>query len=99
MIRWTDEQLRAIWKEVQQYTDITLEWLRQIDWIQVLIDVGIVVATVVVAFAIGTAIVAAGIPAGIVAGLIIIVRLAQISWAMLAAILGGAVITTSITSG
>lgn len=99
VMRWTDEQLRAIWKEVQRYTDITLDALRQVDWVQVLIDVGIVAATVVVAFAIGAAVVAAGIPATIVAGLLVIVRLAQLSWALLATILGGAAITATATAG
>jgi hypothetical protein len=99
VIRWTDEQLRAIWKEVQRYTDITLDMVRQIDWVQVLIDLGIAVATVVIAFAIGAAFMAAGIPAAIVAGLLVIVRLAQLSWALLASILGGAAVTTAVTAG
>lgn len=99
VIRWTDEQLRAIWKEVQRYTDITLEALREIDWVQVMIDVGIVVATVVVAIAVGAAVVAAGIPASIVAGLLVIVRLAQVSWALLVTILGGAAVTATATAG
>ena len=99
VIRWTDEQLRAIWKEVQRYTDITLDVLREIDWVQVLIDVGIVVATVVVAIAVGAAVVAAGIPASIVAGLLVIVRLAQVSWALLVTILGGAAVTATATAG
>lgn len=98
VMRWTDEQLRAIWKEVQRCTDITLEMLGQIDWMQVLIDVGIAVATVVVAFAIGATVVAAGIPAGIVAGLLVIIRLAQVSWALLATILGGAAVTATVTA-
>lgn len=99
VLRWTDEQLRAIWKEVQRYTDLSLEMLRQIDWVQVLIDLGIAAATVVVAFAIGTALVAAGIPAAIVAGLLVIIRLAQLSWAVLASILGSAAVTAAVTAG
>lgn len=99
VLRWTDEQLRAIWREVQRYTDLTLEMLRQIDWVQVLIDVGIAVATVVVAFLIAGAAVAAGIPATIVAGLLVIIRLAQASWALLASILGGAAATAAVTAG
>lgn len=99
VIRWTDEQLRAIWKEVQRYTDITLDMLRKIDWVQVLIELGVAVATVVIAFAIGAACVAAGIPAAIVAGLLVIVRLAQLSWALLASILGGAAVTAAVTAG
>ncbi|MBX8488039.1 VRR-NUC domain-containing protein [Pseudomonas cichorii] len=99
IVRWTDDQLRAAWKEIQRYTDITLEMLRQIDWVQVLIDVGVVVATVVVAFAIGAAVVAAGIPAALVAALLVIIRLAQASWALLATILGGATVTATATAG
>lgn len=99
VVRWTDEQLRAIWHEVQRYTDLTLEMLRQIDWVQVLIDLGIAVATVVVAFFIAEALVALSIPAAIVAGLLVIVRLAQASWALLITILGGAAATTAVTAG
>jgi len=84
---------------VQRYTDLTLEMLRQIDWVQVLIDLGIVAATVVVAFLIAGAAVAAGIPAAIVAGLLVIIRLAQASWALLASILGGAAATAAVTAG
>ncbi|MGY2290875.1 VRR-NUC domain-containing protein [Pseudomonas sp. SDO528_S397] len=99
VLRWTDEQLRAIWKEVQRYTDLSLEVLGQIDWVQVLIDLGIAAATVVVAFAIGTALVAAGMPAAIVAGLLVIIRLAQLSWAVLASVLGGAAVTAALPAG
>jgi hypothetical protein len=88
VLRWTDEQLRAIWAEVQRYTDLTLDMLGKIDWVQVLIDVGLVVGTVVVAFVIAGALVTAGVPAAIVSGLLVLVRLAQLSWAWLASILG-----------
>ena len=98
IVRWTDEQLRAAWKEIQHFTDLTLEKLKEIDWMQVLIDVGTVVATVVVAFAIGAALVAAGVPAAIVAAILVIVRLAQLSWAVLVTILGGAAITAAATA-
>ena len=99
VLRWTDEQLRAIWREVQRYTDLTLEMLRDIDWVQVLIDVGLVVGTVVVAFVIAGALVAAGVPAAIVSGLLVLVRLAQLSWAWLVGILGaGAAAGTLATS-
>lgn len=88
VLRWTDEQLRAIWREVQHYTDLTLEMLGRIDWVQVLIDVGLLAATVVAAFLIGGALVTLGLPAAVVAGLLVLVRLAQLSWAWLASILG-----------
>ena len=99
VISWTDAQLRAAWKEIQHYTDLTLEMLKEIDWMQVLIGVGTVVATVVVAFAIGAALVAAGVPAAIVAAILVIVRLAQVSWALLASILGGAAVTAAVSAG
>lgn len=99
VLRWTDEQLRSIWQQVQHYTDLTLEMLRQIDWVQVLIDTGIVVATVVVAFVIAGAAITAGIPAALMAGLLVLIRLAQLSWAVLASILGGAAATAAISAG
>lgn len=99
VLRWTDQQLRAIWAEVQRYTDLTLEMLGQIDWMQVLINVGIVVGTVVVAFVIAGALVAAGVPAAIVSGLLVLVRLAQLSWAWLASILGGAAVAGAVSAG
>ena len=99
VVRWTDEQLRAIWQKIQHYTDLTLEMLRQIDWVQVLINIGIAVATVVVAFLIAEALIALSIPAAIVAGLLVIVRLAQASWALLVSILGGTAATAAVTAG
>lgn len=99
VISWTDAQLRAAWKEIQHYTDLTVDMLKEIDWMQVLIGVGTVVATVVVAFAIGAALVAAGVPAAIVAAILVIVRLAQVSWALLASILGGAAVTAAVSAG
>lgn len=99
VLRWTDEQLRAVWAEVQRYTDLTLDMLRNIDWMQVLITVGIAVGTVVVAFVIAGALVAAGVPAAIVSGLLVLVRLAQLSWAWLASILGGVAATAAVTAG
>ena len=98
IIRWTDEQLRAIWQEVQRYTDLTLDMLRQIDWVQVLIDIGIVVATVVVTILIAEALVALSIPAAIVAGLLAIVHLARTAWALLVTILGGTAATAVVAA-
>jgi len=98
VLRWTDEQLRAIWHELQRYTDLTLEMLRDIDWVQVLIDVGTVVGTVVVAFLIAGALVAAGVPAAIVSGLLVLVRLAQLSWAWLASILGAGAVAGALAA-
>lgn len=87
ILRWTDDQLRAMWQEVQKYTDLTLEALKNVDWVQVLIDLGKAAATAVVLIVIGELIVAAAIPATVMAALLVIVRLAQVAWALLATIL------------
>ncbi|HEC50551.1 hypothetical protein LCGC14_0443300 [marine sediment metagenome] len=88
VFRWTDEQLQAIWREVQYHTDLTIEMLREIDWVQVLINVGVVVGTVVIAVLVAGVLVSAGVPAVIVAGLMVLVRLAQVAWAWLVGLLG-----------
>lgn len=84
---------------MQRYTDLTLEMLRDIDWMQVLINVGIAVGTVVVAFVIAGALVSAGVPATIVSGLLVLLRLAQLSWAWLASILGAGAVAGALTAG
>lgn len=88
LVRWTDERLRALWREVQHYTDLTLEMLDKVDWVQVLVDVGMAVGTVVIAFVVAGALVTAGIPAALVSGLLVLVRLGQLYWTFLAGILG-----------
>jgi hypothetical protein len=87
ILRWTDDQLRAIWQEVQRYTDLTLEALREVNWVQLLLDIGKAVATAVVIIVIGELIVAAAIPAALLTGLLAIIEIAMQSWVVLAAIL------------
>lgn len=99
VIEWTDEHLRSVWGQIQQYTDLTIDNLNRLEWIQILIDLGLAAATVVIVFAVGAALVTAGIPATIVAGLLVIVRLAQVSWALLASIIGGAAIASTANAG
>ncbi|MBF6031679.1 VRR-NUC domain-containing protein [Pseudomonas sp. P155] len=100
ILSWTDDQLRAIWLEVQRYTDVTLEMLKKINWVQVLIDLGIAAATVVVVVAIGAGLVSLGIPAALVSGFLLLVRLAIAAWGTLAAILsaGAAAVGTAVAS-
>ncbi|MCX2890641.1 MULTISPECIES: VRR-NUC domain-containing protein [unclassified Pseudomonas] len=98
VLRWTDEQLREMWQQVQRYTDLTLDMLKEIDWVQVLVDIGIVVGTVVVVIAIGAGLVAAGVPAAIVSALVVLVRLAQMFWGVLAAVLGGGAVLTAASA-
>ncbi len=87
ILRWTDDQLRVIWQEVQLYTDLTLEALREVDWVQLLMDIGKAVATAVVIIVIGELIVAAAIPASLLTGFLVIIEIAMRSWAVLATIL------------
>lgn len=87
IIRWTDDQLRIIWQEIQRYTELTLECLREVNWVQLLMDIGKAVATAVVIIVIGELIVAAAIPAALLTGLLAIIEIAMQSWVALAAIL------------
>lgn len=84
---WTNAQLRAAWAEIQRCTDLTLETLRQIDWTQVLLDIGkgllalaAIVAGVVVVFILG---------GWLVAALAALVEMGAAAWAAVAAMLGG----------
>lgn len=106
VLSWTDDQLRAVWKEIQRYTDLTLEMLREVNWAQVLIDLGIAVATVVVVVGIGAGLVSMGIPAALVSGLLLLIRLAAVAWTALAGVLStmsaavsGAVASTTAAVG
>ncbi|WP_240928512.1 hypothetical protein [Pseudomonas fulva] len=97
-LRWTDEKLKSEWEKIQRHTDLTLEMLKEIDWMQVLADIGIAVGTVIVVIAIGAVLIYAGVPAAIVGALAVLVRLAQVSWALLVTILGGAAVTSAATA-
>ncbi|MGY2293346.1 VRR-NUC domain-containing protein [Pseudomonas sp. SDO528_S397] len=90
VMQWTDNQLRSIWLEVTRYTDLTLEMLKEINWAQVLIDLGIAVSVVVIVIAVGAALVSVGVPAALVSGLLLLIRLAAQAWSVLVAILGTA---------
>ncbi|NQD95287.1 hypothetical protein HP532_21775 [Pseudomonas sp. CrR25] len=57
------------------------------------------IGTVVVAFVIAGALVTAGVPAAIVSGLLVLLRLAQLSWAWLASILGAGAVAGTLSAG
>jgi len=84
---WTDEQLRAAWAGIQKATDLTLETLKQIDWVQVLTSVAKTVGVILVAIGIGAVVVTLGIPEALVAAFLLIVRLAIMAWESLATVL------------
>lgn len=85
---WSNEQIRAAWEAVQQASDMTLEMLKQVDWVQLLTDVGKTVGVIVVVVGIAAAVFYLGIPAAIIEIFLFIVRLAITAWDKLALILG-----------
>lgn len=85
---WTNAQIKAAWAEIQHATDMTLDMLKQVDWVQVLTNIGKAVGIVLVVVVIAAAVVYLGIPAAIIEAFLIIVRLAITAWDKLALILG-----------
>ncbi|MDH2066236.1 VRR-NUC domain-containing protein [Pantoea sp. GD03673] len=85
---WTDEQLRSAWHEIQRATDMTLDMLQQVDWVQILTNVAKTVGVILFAVGIGVLIVVLGVPEAVIAAFLLIVRLAMSAWGALAAILG-----------
>lgn len=84
----TDEQLRAAWSAIQKATDMTLDILQHVDWVQVLTDVAITVGVVLVAVGVGALVMTLGIPAALLAVFLLIIRLAITAWETLVAVLG-----------
>lgn len=85
---WTNAQIKAAWTEIQHATDMTLDMLKQVDWIQVLTNVAKTVGVILVAVGVGGLVVTLGIPEAIIGAFLLIVRLAISAWGTLATILG-----------
>ncbi|MCE9994152.1 VRR-NUC domain-containing protein [Enterobacter asburiae] len=85
---YTFDQLRSAWKIIQLATDITLEVLKRIDWVQVLTTVAKTVGVILVAVGIGALVVTLGIPEAVIGAFLLIVRLAIAAWETLAVVLG-----------
>lgn len=85
---WTDEQLRAAWLKIQKTTDMTLDMLKQVDWVQVLTDVAVTVGVVLVTVGVGALVLTLGVPEALLAAFLLIIRLAITAWEALAAVLG-----------
>ncbi|QMR43059.1 VRR-NUC domain-containing protein [Klebsiella aerogenes] len=94
---WTDEQLRAAWFKIQKATDMTLEMLKQVDWVQVLTDVAVTVGVVLVTAGVGALVVTLGVPEALLAAFLLIIRLAITAWEALAAVLGTGTVGTLAT--
>ncbi|MGO2441574.1 MAG: VRR-NUC domain-containing protein [Serratia proteamaculans] len=89
---WTNEQIRAAWSAIQEATDMTLETLKQVDWVQVLTNVAVTVGVVLVAVGVGVLVVTLGIPEALLAAFLLIVRLAITAWEALVAVLGASTV-------
>lgn len=85
---WTNTQIKAAWTEIQHATDMTLDMLKQVDWVQVLTNVAKTVGVILVAVGVGGLVVPLGIPEAIIGAFLLIVRLAISAWGTLATILG-----------
>ncbi len=85
---WTNAQIKAAWAKIQHATDMTLDMLKQVDWVQVLTNVAKAIGVILVAVGIGILVVTLGIPEAVIAAFLLIVRLAISAWEALAAILG-----------
>jgi len=94
---WSDEQIRTAWQSIQHTTDMTLDMLKQVNWIQILTDVSKTVGVILVVVGVGTLVVTLGIPEVLIGALLLIVRLAISAWGALSTIPGaGAVSATAI---
>lgn len=95
---WSNAQLQAAWLEIQQATDLTLEMLKQVDWVQVLTDVAKTVGVILVTVGVGVLVVTLGIPEAVIGAFLLIIRLAISAWETLAAILGAGAGTAAVVS-
>lgn len=98
MQSWSNAQIKAAWLVIQQATDMTLEMLKQVDWVQVLTNVAKTIGVILVAVGIGALVVTLGIPEAIIGAFLLIVRLAITAWETLAAILGAGAGTAALAT-
>ncbi len=73
---WTQQQLDAGMKEITRYTDITLEYMKEIDWYHVIAESAKTIGIVIVAVICAGVAIALSIPAGVVAAFAAIVGIA-----------------------
>ena len=96
---WTNAQIRAAWSEIQYATDMTLDMLKQVDWVQILMNVAKTVGVILVAVGVGVLVVTLGIPEAIISAFLLIIRLAISAWEILAAILSAGTGTAALGAG
>ncbi|EGT5679524.1 VRR-NUC domain-containing protein, partial [Cronobacter dublinensis subsp. dublinensis] len=96
---WSNAQIRAAWSEIQYATDMTLDMLKQVDWVQILTNVAKTVGVILVAVGVGVLVVTLGIPEAIISAFLLIIRLAISAWEILAAILGAGTGAAALGAG
>jgi hypothetical protein len=96
---WTTAQLKSLWEAIRRQTDLTLEELSKVDWMQVLMDLGDALTTVVLVIA-GVVVVVV-VAVALAAVLVLLVKLVAAALAgsaallaALAAIFGAATLAT-----
>jgi hypothetical protein len=94
---WTVSQLKAAWREIQRQTDLTLEELAQVDWSQVLLDIGkgLLILTLVIAGTVVVIVLAKMLVAALLVLVAALVTGGGAALAALAATLGAATLVTA----
>ncbi|CCJ74814.1 Complete genome; segment 3/17 [Cronobacter condimenti 1330] len=78
---------------------MTLDMLKQVDWVQILMNVAKTVGVILVAVGVGVLVVTLGIPEAIISAFLLIIRLAISAWEILAAILSAGTGTAALGAG
>ncbi len=96
---WSNTRIKAAWAEIQYATDMTLDLLKQVDWVQILTNVAKTVGVILVAVGVGALVVTLGIPEAIISAFLLIIRLAITAWETLVTILGGGAGAAALGAG
>ncbi|EKK4016171.1 VRR-NUC domain-containing protein [Cronobacter sakazakii] len=96
---WSNVRIKAAWAEIQYATDMTLDLLKQVDWVQILTNVAKTVGVILVAICVGALVVTLGIPEAIISAFLLIIRLAITAWETLVTILGGGAGAAALGAG
>ncbi|EKM0148167.1 hypothetical protein OYO92_000001 [Cronobacter dublinensis] len=78
---------------------MTLDMLKQVDWVQILTNVAKTMGVILVAVGVGVLVVTLGIPEAIISAFLLIIRLAISAWEILAAILGAGTGAAALGAG
>ncbi|WP_332606365.1 VRR-NUC domain-containing protein [Acinetobacter sp. ESBL14] len=79
LVTWTKAQIQTALAEVERYTDMTIDVIKQINWYQVAIDAAKTVGVVVLIVAVAAVMACVSIPAGVVAAFTALVGIFSVS--------------------